>query len=65
MSKKGGTSHPYELDGPEALGSYLKIQSCSNEISELPACSIQWYRVSFDGGKKELISGIYIYMCVH
>lgn len=51
------TSHLYELDGPEALGSFLRIQPCSNEYSELPTCSIQWYRVSPDAGKKELISG--------
>ncbi|KAF3453138.1 hypothetical protein FNV43_RR03573 [Rhamnella rubrinervis] len=47
----------YELDGHEALGSYLEIQPCSDNAPELSKCSIQWYRVSSEGGKKELISG--------
>ncbi|KAK9273178.1 hypothetical protein L1049_017985 [Liquidambar formosana] len=51
------TTNLYELDGTEALGSYLRIQPRSNRAPELPTCSIQWYRVSSDGGKKELISG--------
>ncbi|BBH02422.1 plectin-related protein [Prunus dulcis] len=50
-------SQLYELDGPEALGSYLRIQPCSDDAPELSKCSIQWYRVSSQGGKKELISG--------
>ncbi|KAA8549997.1 hypothetical protein F0562_001681 [Nyssa sinensis] len=50
-------SHLYELDGPEALGSYLRIQSCSGRAAELSNCSIQWYRLTAGGGKKELISG--------
>ena len=48
----------YELDGTEALGSYLQIQPCSDNAPDLSTCSIQWYRVSTEGGKKELISGI-------
>ncbi|GLT51427.1 hypothetical protein SLA2020_248380 [Shorea laevis] len=47
----------YELDGAEALGSYLQIKPCSEISPELSKCSIQWYRISSEGGKKELISG--------
>ncbi|XP_004513217.1 stomatal closure-related actin-binding protein 1-like [Cicer arietinum] len=58
-AKKGDESvpHLYELEGTETLGSYLQIQSCSNNAPELSECSIQWYRVSTEGAKKELISG--------
>ncbi|XAR59600.1 hypothetical protein NMG60_11015491 [Bertholletia excelsa] len=49
--------HFYELDGPEALGSFLRIQPCLNIAPELSECSIQWYRLTAEGGKKELISG--------
>ncbi|KAJ8766793.1 hypothetical protein K2173_008347 [Erythroxylum novogranatense] len=47
----------YEFDGSEALGSYLRIKPCSDNSSDLSNCLIQWYRVSSEGGKKELISG--------
>ncbi|GLT81785.1 hypothetical protein SLE2022_002190 [Rubroshorea leprosula] len=47
----------YELDSAEALGSYLQIKPCSEISPELSKCSIQWYRISSEGGKKELISG--------
>ncbi|KAF5471076.1 hypothetical protein F2P56_011549 [Juglans regia] len=50
-------SQIFELDGHEALGSYLRIQPCSDNAPELFKCSIQWYRVSAEFGKKELISG--------
>ncbi|KAJ9699011.1 hypothetical protein PVL29_007869 [Vitis rotundifolia] len=50
-------SDMYELDGPEALGSFLQIQACSDKAPDLSHCSIQWYRVSSEGGKRELISG--------
>ncbi|XWS73685.1 hypothetical protein CRYUN_Cryun02cG0150000 [Craigia yunnanensis] len=50
-------SHLYELDGAETLGSYLRIKPCSDIAPELSKCSIQWYRISSEGGKKELISG--------
>ncbi|XP_027330629.1 stomatal closure-related actin-binding protein 1 isoform X2 [Abrus precatorius] len=58
-TKKGGESvpHLYELEGNETLGSYLQIQPCSDNVPEISKCSIQWYRVSSDGAKKELISG--------
>ncbi|CAN0905226.1 Stomatal closure-related actin-binding protein 1 [Linum grandiflorum] len=54
-----GVQNPslYELEGTEALGSYLRINCCSDNAPELTNCSIQWYRVSSEGGKKELISG--------
>lgn len=47
----------YELDGDETLGSCLRIKPCSDFAPELAECRIQWYRVSPEGGKKELISG--------
>ncbi|KAG4183418.1 hypothetical protein ERO13_A09G108800v2 [Gossypium hirsutum] len=50
-------SHLYELDGAEVLGSYLRIKPCSDIAPELSKCAIQWYRISSEGGKKELISG--------
>jgi len=57
-TKKGGENIPYlyELEGNETLGSYLQIQPCSDNAPEVSKCSIQWYRVSSDGAKKELIS---------
>lgn len=60
MSKRGleKISELFELDGPEVLGSYLRIQPCSGDAPELCKCLIQWYRVSSQGGKKESISGI-------
>lgn len=59
MSKKGeqNQTHFYEIDGTEALGSYLRIQHCSDGDQELLRCSIQWYRLAAEGGKKEVISG--------
>lgn len=51
----------YELDGSEALGSYLRIKPSTDGAPELSRFSIQWYRVSSEGVKKELISGVYIY----
>ncbi|MCE0480801.1 Stomatal closure- actin-binding protein 1 [Datura stramonium] len=50
-------SQLYELDGTEALGSFLQIQPCSLAASELSECSIQWYRIACEGGKREPISG--------
>ncbi|PHT68486.1 hypothetical protein T459_27973 [Capsicum annuum] len=49
-------SQLYELDGMEALGSFLQIQPCSLSASELSECSIQWYRLACEGGKQEPIS---------
>ncbi|KAE9606268.1 hypothetical protein Lal_00024739 [Lupinus albus] len=55
--QKENTLHLYELEGTETLGSYLQIQPCSDNAPEVSKCSIQWYRVSPDEAKKELISG--------
>jgi hypothetical protein len=59
-TKKGEENVPqlYELEGNETLGSYLQIQPCSDNAPDISKCSIQWCRVSSDGSKKELISGI-------
>ncbi|XP_024021217.1 stomatal closure-related actin-binding protein 1 [Morus notabilis] len=58
INKKGMENNQlFELDGVEALGSYLQIQPCPDNAPDLSQCSIQWYRVSSEGGKKELISG--------
>lgn len=63
MKKKGMEGNQlFELDGVEALGSYLQIQTCSDNAPDLSECSIQWYRVSSEGGKKELISGILFFL---
>ena len=51
-------SHFYELEGEELLGSYLRVQKHSDEAAQVSDCAIQWYRVTSDSGKKELISGI-------
>lgn len=59
MSKKGEENMPYlyEIDGNEALGSYLVIYRCSDRAPEISECVIQWYRSTSEAGKKELISG--------
>ncbi|KAL8527366.1 hypothetical protein ACS0TY_005286 [Phlomoides rotata] len=59
MTKIGdkNTTHLYDIDGSEALGSYLCIYPCSDGAPELLECKIQWYRSTPEGGKKELISG--------
>ncbi|XWS28398.1 hypothetical protein CRYUN_Cryun25bG0065100 [Craigia yunnanensis] len=54
---KENLSHLCELDGAETLGSYLRIKPCSDIDPELSKCSIQWYRILSEDGKKELISG--------
>lgn len=57
---KRGVKNPllYELDGPEALGSTLRITPRSDNAPEISMCTVQWYRVSPEGGKTDLISGI-------
>ncbi|MQL75826.1 hypothetical protein Taro_008219 [Colocasia esculenta] len=50
-------SNMYDLDGFESLGSCLRIISCSDAAPDISDCSIQWFRVSNDDGKKELIHG--------
>ncbi|XP_068663575.1 stomatal closure-related actin-binding protein 1 [Aristolochia californica] len=59
MSKRleGNKSHLYEFDGSEALGLCLRIISCTDNTPDMSKVSIQWFRVSSDGCKKELISG--------
>ncbi|KAK6942143.1 Stomatal closure-related actin-binding protein, coiled-coil domain [Dillenia turbinata] len=47
----------YEFNGFETLGSCLQILPCSEKAPELSKSSIKWYRVSPDGGKKNIISG--------
>lgn len=56
MSKRS-EENMYELDGTEALGSYLRVCPCSERAPELSECSFQWYRLASESGKKELISG--------
>lgn len=59
MKKSSGdeSSDLYEIEGQELLGSCLRAQKRSDEAAELSECSIQWYRLSSDSDKKELISG--------
>ncbi|XP_049931687.1 stomatal closure-related actin-binding protein 1 isoform X2 [Nymphaea colorata] len=59
VSKKLGEKKPqlFELDGPESLGSCLRIVGCVDDAPDLSEHDIQWYRVSPEDGKKEMISG--------
>ncbi|KVI08108.1 hypothetical protein Ccrd_013523 [Cynara cardunculus var. scolymus] len=59
ISKRGeeNASYLFELDGTSALGSYLQIQPCSDRAPELSECSIQWYRLTSEGGNRDIISG--------
>uniref|UniRef100_A0A1D1YK67 Stomatal closure-related actin-binding protein 1 n=1 Tax=Anthurium amnicola TaxID=1678845 RepID=A0A1D1YK67_9ARAE len=58
-SKKlqGNKSNMFDLDGFESLGSSLRIISPSDAAPDISNCSIQWFRVSAEDGKKELIYG--------
>ncbi|XP_041024638.1 stomatal closure-related actin-binding protein 3-like [Juglans microcarpa x Juglans regia] len=47
----------YALEGSENLGSYLRIQPCSDKAPLLSKSLIQWYRLSSEGSWKEIISG--------
>lgn len=60
MSKRDeeNKSRLYMLDGSEALGSYLRVQPCSDEVPQVSKCSFQWYRLSSEGSWREVISGI-------
>ncbi|KAL9143236.1 hypothetical protein ABFS82_14G223200 [Erythranthe guttata] len=51
------TTRLYEIDGTEALGSYLRIFPCSDIAPDLSECAIQWYRAISESDEKELISG--------
>ncbi|KAF7819149.1 stomatal closure-related actin-binding protein 3-like [Senna tora] len=59
MSKRDADnkSCPYKLDGSETLGSYLRVQPCSDEVPPISKCSFQWYRLSSEGSWREVISG--------
>lgn len=58
MKSEENTSRLYEISGPEKLGSILRIQSCSDEATDLAKCSIQWYRLSSQCSRREPILGI-------
>jgi hypothetical protein len=64
MSKwdRENKSHSYKLDGSEALGSYLQVKPCSNEVPQVSKCSFQWYRLSSEGSWREVISGTVLLM---
>ncbi|GER41052.1 plectin-related [Striga asiatica] len=59
ISKKGDKNTPnlYEIDGIEALGSCLQIYPCLDSAPDLSESTIQWYRLTSEGDKMELISG--------
>ncbi|XXG52955.1 hypothetical protein AAC387_Pa03g1141 [Persea americana] len=59
MSKRieENKSSPYQLEGSEALGSYLRIIPRTDSAIDISECSIQWFRISPEGSKKELILG--------
>lgn len=52
-----GEPHLFELDGSETLGSCLSIIPCKENALDISKCSIQWFQISAEGGKKELITG--------
>ncbi|KAI4386197.1 hypothetical protein MLD38_004151 [Melastoma candidum] len=54
---KGGEQNSllFELDGPEALGSMLRIVPCSDVSPDISRSSVQWYHLVDE--RKELISG--------
>lgn len=60
ISKRGeeSASNLFELDGVAALGSFLQILPCSDRAPQLSECSVQWYRLTSEGGKRDIISGI-------
>ncbi|KAL4587342.1 hypothetical protein LXL04_000211 [Taraxacum kok-saghyz] len=47
----------YSLGDCGNLGSILRLQPSSEEAMELSKCSIQWYRLSSQCSRRELISG--------
>eukprot|EP00249_Psilotum_nudum_P019540 c27305_g1_i1 orf=464-1924(-) len=51
----GTAEKSYQLEGNECLGSCLQV--LDETTPDLSECNIQWYRVSPDGNKAELISG--------
>lgn len=58
MKSDENSSRLYAINGPEKLGSILRIQSCSDEAIELAKCLIQWYRLSSQCSRREPIIGI-------
>ncbi|KAK8588845.1 hypothetical protein V6N12_023258 [Hibiscus sabdariffa] len=50
-------SRVFGFHGSGTLGSCLKLQPCSDNAPSLSKSSIQWYRTSSDGNRKEMISG--------
>ncbi|KAI3682309.1 hypothetical protein L1987_82205 [Smallanthus sonchifolius] len=46
----------YALESSGSLGSILRLQPRSEEAMELSKCSIQWYRLSSECSRRELIS---------
>lgn len=59
MSKRAeeNKSRLYGFCGSETLGSCLRVQRCSDNAPQVSDCSIQWYRLSQDESRKEIISG--------
>ena len=62
MSKRAEESRlcVYQLEGAQTLGSCIRIRPRANNAPDLLKCSIQWYRVSFEGDHKDIISGEYL-----
>ncbi|GMI65674.1 hypothetical protein like AT2G40820 [Hibiscus trionum] len=50
-------SRVFGFHGSGTLGSWLKLQPCSDNAPSLSKSSIQWYRLSADGNRREIISG--------
>ena len=48
---KRGEENIYDIDGTEALGSYLRLRPCSEKAPELFECSFQWYCLTSEGKK--------------
>ncbi|XP_039040668.1 stomatal closure-related actin-binding protein 3-like [Hibiscus syriacus] len=47
----------FGFHGSGTLGSCLKLQPCSDHAPPLSKSMIQWYRLSSDGNRREIISG--------
>ncbi|KAK8712138.1 hypothetical protein V6N13_147388 [Hibiscus sabdariffa] len=50
-------SRVFGFHGSGTLGSCLKLQPCCDNAPSLSKSSIQWYRISSDGNRREMISG--------
>lgn len=51
----------YELSGSETLGSIIRVQPRSAEALDISKCLVQWYRMSSESNRRELISGVSIF----